>query len=261
MLRERVITAIFLLLGFIFSVFFTTPQQFIWVMAGIAIIAGWEWVRLIMDKPTWWHFLGFFSAMFLVISLVPTNPYWLTVFYILFWLHALRVILRFPETRALNYPVINFVVGVVLAAATFWSGLYLYNESPWLLLFAFVCIWSADIGAYFAGRQFGRRKIAPNVSPGKTWEGYFGGLLWVVLLLVIANTQIEPAYSYVGMIIAGVLLHAASVIGDLFESMFKRHRNMKDSSQLLPGHGGVLDRIDSVIAALPLFALAHGWLA
>ena len=114
----------------------------------------------------------------------------------------------------------------------------LYSVSPALLLFALVIVWAADIGAYFSGKQFGRVKLAPKISPGKTWEGVIGGLAFVALLVVIGNVWINA---------------------DLAVSMFKRTAGIKDSGKLFPGHGGVLDRVDSVAAAAPLFALGIGW--
>jgi phosphatidate cytidylyltransferase len=117
---------------------------------------------------------------------------------------------------------------------------------------------AADIGAYFAGRRFGRVRLAPQVSPGKTWEGLFGGLLLATLTSVGGGllVGVPPA----SMIPVGLGVAALSVVGDLTESMFKRSVGAKDSGHLIPGHGGVLDRLDSITAALPLFALALSWL-
>ena len=130
--------------------------------------------------------------------------------------------------------------------------------SPKLLLFALLIVWVADMGAYFAGKQFGRVKLAPSISPGKTWEGVFGGLVLVVVLTLV--------WAHFGEMELNVLLPfclavgALSVVGDLTVSMFKRTAGVKDSGKLFPGHGGVLDRIDSVSAAAPLFALGLNWL-
>lgn len=131
----------------------------------------------------------------------------------------------------------------------------------WLIVAVMVLVWVADIGAYFSGRRFGRRKLAPEVSPGKSWEGLFGGL--VASLLVTVGVGLYRDWAPRELVLA--LLGAAvvvliSVIGDLTESMFKRNAGIKDSSQLLPGHGGVMDRIDSLTAAVPVFAVLL-WLA
>jgi phosphatidate cytidylyltransferase len=118
----------------------------------------------------------------------------------------------------------------------------------WLL----VLVWSADVGAYFAGRRFGRRKLAPAVSPGKTWEGAFGGML-VSLALCGGALLVLGLPAWWLLAVAGLVV--VSIFGDLFESVIKRVRGVKDSSNLLPGHGGILDRIDSLLAVLPVFAL------
>jgi len=140
-----------------------------------------------------------------------------------------------------------------------WQGLVLLKHWPlgnWLILSVMVLVWAADIGAYFSGRAFGKRKLAPQVSPGKSWEGVYGGLAVSLVITLVVGISRDWG---VGQILLGLLGAAlvvmASVIGDLTESMFKRRSGIKDSSNLLPGHGGVLDRIDSLTAAIPLFAV------
>jgi phosphatidate cytidylyltransferase len=126
------------------------------------------------------------------------------------------------------------------------------------LLFVLLLVWTADIGAYFAGRRWGKRKLAPRVSPGKSWEGVYGGLAATTLLaMLFALWQPLGPMGGVALVVITAVVTLTSVLGDLFESMLKRYRNIKDSSQLLPGHGGVLDRIDSLTAAIPIFALFY----
>jgi phosphatidate cytidylyltransferase len=134
----------------------------------------------------------------------------------------------------------------------------LQARSPWWLIGVMALVAAADIGAYFAGRAFGRHKLAPSISPGKTWEGVAGGLVAVAIYAVVigAMTGKLAGSGWLMLIAAAFLLVAVSILGDLFESMIKRQAGMKDSSQLLPGHGGILDRIDSLTAALPLAVLA-----
>jgi phosphatidate cytidylyltransferase len=124
-----------------------------------------------------------------------------------------------------------------------------------------ILVWGADIGAYFSGRAFGKRKLAPQVSPGKSWEGVYGGLLLCLLLTLALGIYQQWA---VAQLLAGLfgtlVVVLISVVGDLNESMFKRNAGVKDSSNLLPGHGGILDRIDSLTAAIPVFAVLL-WLA
>ncbi len=132
------------------------------------------------------------------------------------------------------------------------------DSGPVLVLIMLVIVWAADIGAYFVGRAVGRVKLAPQVSPGKTWEGVIGGLAAATLAAIVAA-------GWAGLTIAqgvglGISVAAISVIGDLTVSMFKRNAGLKDSGRLFPGHGGVLDRIDGVTAAAPLFAIEATWL-
>ena len=139
------------------------------------------------------------------------------------------------------------------------SRLYLQDgDGRELVIFVLLLAWAADIGAYFAGRHFGRLRLAPVVSPNKTWEGVLGGLIAGILVAVAALTWFDlPPLAFLSLCVAAIL---ASVVGDLLESMFKRQSGLKDSGSLLPGHGGVLDRIDSLTSSVPLLALGLGWL-
>ena len=133
-----------------------------------------------------------------------------------------------------------------------------------VILYIFLVVWVADIGAYFAGRAFGKAKLAPRVSPGKSWAGVWGGLAAVALLAIVASLLANAGVAEAMLlVVASLVTGFVSVLGDLLESMLKRFRGIKDSSQLLPGHGGIMDRIDSLTAAIPVFALMItllGWL-
>jgi phosphatidate cytidylyltransferase len=146
------------------------------------------------------------------------------------------------------------------------AGLY-YGDADnnlLLILYVFCVVWVADIGAYFAGRAFGKAKLAPRVSPGKSWAGVWGGLLAVAIFAAIISQLAGARWpDAVLLVLATLVTGGVSVLGDLLESMLKRFRGIKDSSGLLPGHGGIMDRIDSLTAAIPLFALMItllGWL-
>jgi phosphatidate cytidylyltransferase len=158
--------------------------------------------------------------------------------------------------------------GVVPAwAAIYWlhhgaAGLgHAPDKGPAWTMFVLLVIWAADTGAYFAGSRWGRRKLAPRISPGKSWEGLFGGIALAMLVSVAAMPVLGLAWPKLPqMLMLVVVTVLFSVAGDLFESLVKRHAGAKDSSDLIPGHGGVLDRIDSLLAALPVFVLGKIWL-
>lgn len=154
-----------------------------------------------------------------------------------------------------------------LAAATFavvpaWCGLaLLHNDGPGWLLLAFMIVWGTDTGAYFAGRAFGKRRLAPRISPNKTVAGLVGGAVLGVLVAVVGAWILDTGVAQLPLVALVALLTVLfSVVGDLLESLLKRHVGVKDSGNLIPGHGGVMDRIDSVLAALPVFALGKIWL-
>ncbi len=173
---------------------------------------------------------------------------------LVWWLVALIWTFRFPTPipRAARW-----LAGAVVLVPLYVALLVLYDVDRLLLLFTLVLVWVADSGAYFAGHALGRVKLAPKISPGKTWEGVIGGLVAVALLAVAWSVwqDIRPAV-LVPLCLAVAIL---SVVGDLTVSMFKRTVGLKDSGKLFPGHGGVLDRIDSIAAATPLFALGSSW--
>jgi phosphatidate cytidylyltransferase len=161
----------------------------------------------------------------------------------------------------------------ITLVSCFVAILALYLKSPLFLISAMALVWIADIGAYFSGKAFGKRKLAPSISPGKSWEGAIGGAIAVVLLSAL-TVLLAPSVGWLqdtfvvylqakrgwGLtVVILVVICAFSVIGDLFESMLKRRAGIKDSSNLLPGHGGVLDRIDALVPVLPLAALIAGW--
>ena len=174
------------------------------------------------------------------------------------WLVALAWVVAYQQGRdpsPMRSRAVAALVGWLVLLPS-WLGMVFVHaseEGPYLVLLLFVIIWSADTGAYFAGRRFGRRRLAARVSPGKTWEGLAGATLAVLLVAAVTNGESERtglAWPYA----TALVVMLVSVLGDLTESLFKRRVGMKDSGTLLPGHGGVLDRIDSLTAAAPVFA-------
>jgi phosphatidate cytidylyltransferase len=171
------------------------------------------------------------------------------------WLAALGWAFFFPTS--IPGP-LRWLCGIAVLVPLFVALAELYSSGPQYLLCSLFVVWAADVGAFFFGKQFGRVKLAPAISPGKTWEGVVGGLFVVgIVAAVFAMILDVPAAVLIPFSLAAAAL---SIVGDLTVSMFKRTAGVKDSGALFPGHGGILDRIDSVAAAAPLFVLGLGWL-
>jgi len=255
-LGARVITALFLVAGFLAVLFLLPPVAAALVFALVTTLAAWEWAGLMKaSQLSRKLFAGLVLISCLVLWLRPADSFpALWVMAALFWLGLMPFWLA---TRR-SVGSWGYLVGWVLLVPTWAALVDLHGRSPMLLLAVMALVWIADIAAYFTGRAFGKHKLAPAISPGKTWEGVAGAVvgvmiygLWVASVLP-ATTDVTPVF----MAGALLLLTALSIVGDLFESMIKRQANMKDSSQLLPGHGGILDRIDSQTSTLPVVALA-----
>ena len=172
---------------------------------------------------------------------------------------AIMLIISYPESKsAWQSKSVKLVIGWLILIPA-WAGLTsirMHEYGSIFLLYLFSIVWVADIAAYFFGRWFGRHKLAPKLSPGKTWQGAIGGFMMVAILaLVVGWSTGMPSFHLLGMLVVSLIVSIFSIFGDLLESMFKRERGIKDSSNLLPGHGGILDRIDSLTAAAPIFAM------
>ena len=273
MLRTRVITALLLLAVLLPILYFNYYPAFAVVSALFFAAAIWESSRLFSaggKSALIWG--GAALLLFAAVLYVGSGPN----IRLLFALCVAIWCLRFVPSLALGLPALaslgNRLVAGSYAIAIFGCFLaivVLFHHSPMYLLSVLVIVWAADIGAYFAGKAFGRRKLAPSISPGKSWEGAIGG--WLLVLLMLAGFSVTPAladtfparllatWGWPGALAVMTVLVAASVVGDLFESMLKRRAGVKDSSNLLPGHGGVLDRVDALIPVLPLAALLSFW--
>jgi phosphatidate cytidylyltransferase len=259
-LRERILTAI-VAAALILLVLFVFPAAAARaVIAAVILAAAWEWSKFLslVSVP---GRLGYVTAIGALIAAVtwptpsPAATEIILKIGLAWWFAALIWVFFYPTP--ITRP-IGWLCGALVLIPAYIALVSLYSREPSLLLFALVIIWAADSGAYFAGKRFGRVKLAPNISPGKTWEGVIGGLVAVVLVLVTARlywVEIDIAVIVPFCLAVATL----SVVGDLTVSMFKRNAGLKDSGRVFPGHGGVLDRIDSVTAAAPLFALGIGW--
>jgi phosphatidate cytidylyltransferase len=275
MLATRVITAVVAMAILLVMVFLVPRAGWAAFMLAVALVCCWEWSRIAALAPAaaytflalsaatgialWFYYVHGAAAAFAQLALVAFGiaaVFWIAVAPL--WL--VRHLTPGPAARA--------VAGWIVVWPTWFACVVLREAGPWILLAVAAVVWIADIAAYFAGRRFGRRKLAPRISPGKTWEGVYGALAGVavygVVLATIANGQSAPftdvfrAGAGVPAIVAMLALALLSVVGDLFESWMKRGAGMKDSSGLLPGHGGMLDRIDALTATLPVAALALG---
>jgi len=266
MLAQRVATSI-VLLGLILSAVFYFPQNyfvlFITLIIGIAI---WEWSALagfssILARSS------YVLAMLMLMAFISVSDSPLTIVLllgVLFWIIAFLFILIFPAGKALwaNNPVL-ILAGIPLFIPG-WLAFALLRSQDYFefhILLLFFLVAAADIGAYFAGRRFGKHKLAVLVSPNKTWEGFFGGMLACILVVIVTVlifsdrlAEINLTY-WLKLLVSAIFISVFSVVGDLLESMIKRFRDVKDSGKILPGHGGILDRIDGLTSAAPLYVI------
>jgi len=259
MLKQRVVTALVALIVLLVVMFVVPAIVTRIFIALLMLAAAWEWSGFIFSNGNLHRSVYVLFIALMIAAIYIGLPDAGLVDIILkislsWWLAALAWMFFFPT------PIARTVVWIcgALVIVPAWLALdLLYLQSPKLLLFALLIVWLADIGAYFVGKGFGRVKLAPRISPGKTWEGVLGGLSAVMLLAAMGSQVLELDIAVLLPFCLAVAM--ISIVGDLAVSMFKRHAGVKDSGSLLPGHGGVLDRIDSVTAASPLFAFALNW--
>ncbi len=262
MLKQRIITAAWLAPLVLAGLFGLDGGAFALFTALIVLLGTWEWANLagITRTAQRAQLVVAMAAVMLVMWFVGAAtavwPLWLAA---LGWLMNLYWVARYPAAGEQWQATTRRLAMGLWVLLPCWVGFNVLRESGivWLL-FVLLLVWCADIGAYFVGRNWGKRKLAPRVSPGKSWEGVYGGLAATAILAMLFAWWLALGLggSLTLMLVTGVVT-LTSVLGDLLESMLKRHRNIKDSSQLLPGHGGVLDRVDSLTAAIPLFALFY----
>lgn len=264
MLKTRVITALVMAIIGLSALFLSPPALFA-LLAGILLlgIGGWEAGRL-AGLESGAHSLIFACVLLTLGALLffLFRPVWTATLLLggaLLWLGALFWLARPRSGAALRTLKLAVLGGILLSA---WLAVItLQAGSPWLVVLLVIIIAAADIGAYFSGRAIGGPKLAPSISPGKTQSGAIGGLLAATLVAAAVVTVLpEAPFRPLAAALVGLVLAALSIGGDLLISLFKRQRGLKDSSALLPGHGGLLDRFDSLGAALPFFALAWIWL-
>ncbi|AFU18628.1 phosphatidate cytidylyltransferase [Actinobacillus suis] len=282
MLKERVLSAIVMIIAVLAAIFLLSPLPLTLVLAAVIAAAMWEWAQFAGLKRSLPRAVVAFVTVCLFILLIFANTDYIRAARFLtdettpllfisciWWFIAFLLVVSYPKSANLwaKSVIAKFSFGFCTLVPFFIAALalrfnnYAVNEfqGTYLLLYVCLLVWGADSGAYFFGRAFGKRKLAPKVSPGKSWEGAIGGL---ITSCVIAFLFLELAphnvfgreLATLPFILVSMATVAISVLGDLAESMFKRQANIKDSSNLIPGHGGILDRIDSLTAAIPFFA-------
>ena len=274
MLKTRIITALILAPIAIGGIFFLPPMGFALFTGAIITAAAWEWANMSgIESPAGRIAYALVTAALLygLLNVSFVAVLWLAL---VWWFVGFLLVRSYPSGSDKWGSVPARAVMGLFVLVPAWVGLnhlrtggFQFGDSTdnlLLILYVFCVVWVADIGAYFAGRAFGKAKLAPRVSPGKSWAGVWGGLVAVGIFALVVSTLASAGTGETLLLVAASLATGlVSVLGDLLESMLKRFRGIKDSSHLLPGHGGIMDRIDSLTAAIPVFALIItqlGWL-
>jgi phosphatidate cytidylyltransferase len=253
-LRKRIITAVVLAVLFLAVLLWLPPVATVIVVTALVLAGAWEWsaflrAHLNVARAAYVVLVALLLPAAWFATALPDGLHAVLLTALLWWLIALAWIIFAPRLVA---PWSAGLAGV-LALVPAWLALVRLRDLPhgaqWVL-FTLLLVWSADIGAYFAGHRFGRTRLAPDVSPGKTWEGVLGGFALSAIVAVAGSAWFAlPLYTFVPLCLAAV---GFSIVGDLTESLLKRFAGVKDSGTLFPGHGGVMDRIDSVTSAAPV---------
>jgi len=272
MLKTRIVTAIVLVSAFLLALFYLPPIGWLAVSTLIAALAAWEWGALIGFGKQARVSFGLAVVVVAVLTAIA-NPgtvgiagesdsaaialgRWFYYPSAAFWILVAPIWMK--SRWRIHGSVLGVLVGAVVILPTWLALVQIKLAGELVLLAIMATVWLADIAAYFSGRTFGRHKLAPAISPGKTWEGAIGGVLAVVVygFFYLSVLPKELAGSPVLLFVLLVAFAAFSIVGDLLESLLKRQAGLKDSSGILPGHGGVLDRIDSLTSTLPMAAIA-----
>lgn len=287
MLKQRILTAVVLAPLAIAAIFYLPLPFFGALLLTIMGIGAWEWGPLMGFSTNVKRSIFVLASVSLISVLwviLPPETLWQSqaldteAIYILWlavawWATSATLTLLYPRFSSFwsNHRSIRGVFGWLTLIPAWLAFMVIrssdYSTDPYhgaqLIMFLFLMVWSADVGAYFVGKSIGKRKLLPNVSPGKTLEGVVGGIVTACALVALAGYFIGfNAQQYKVVILVTVIITTISVLGDLNESMFKRQAGVKDSGTILPGHGGVLDRIDSLTATAPIYALCYvliGW--
>lgn len=263
MLKQRIITGLSLLAP-VLAVIFMAPTWVLFALfAAVSLLVAWEWTALmgLQARSARYAYVVGTAALLALGWLWRGHGVWVFAVATVWWLIALALLPGFPQNLERHKPgVITLgVLGQIMIVPAILSlaALHAMTNGPWVLLYSLVLVWAADVGAYFAGRALGKHKLAPKVSPGKSIEGAIGGLLLSLVLALVSCSFVfgRPIEELMPVLVLSLAVTLISIVGDLTESMFKRLSGLKDSGSILPGHGGLLDRADSLLAAMPMMAL------
>lgn len=265
MLKTRILTAALILPLFLAALFYLPAILWGALLLVLTVIGAQEWCKLakFSVKNTTLYLilttlLGGELLFLLSVAVVvdPYSPSFITVYALsfIFWIVGAPLLLRtgYPLKR----PLVMMLIGWFVLVPTCLALYQLREISPLILLGLMATIWISDTAAYFAGRSFGKHKLAVTISPGKTWEGVIGALIAVLIYALVWNYLTEEKFLSLFLVPLLLVLVVLGIIGDLFESLVKRHAGVKDSGNILPGHGGILDRIDALTSTLPVAMLA-----
>ena len=271
MLRQRIVTALVLVAFLLGALTLDSAWPFVVLTLVLIAAAGWEWARLNQAGDTLALAMGAAVAVAGAVTLgggwkdqAPAPLWWLVA---VLWMVAGAFALRSGPAAWPQLPrAARWVLGLVMLWSAWLAIAHARGVGINFLLSVLCLVWMADVAAYFGGRAWGRRKLAPSISPGKSWEGVWSGMVGVLFLSALwmwidgrfnvdgpsIYTRLWQAFGLIGMTVALLALSGLSVVGDLIESLVKRAAGAKDSSQLLPGHGGVLDRVDALLPVFPI---------
>ena len=260
MLKQRIITAIILALGAVWALFEATPNVWAMILFGVGLIAAWEWAGFAKITSVWQKALYAFLVMLVTYAGVEfLNDGAIIGSTLLEAFILMAVVFAYQyfkgESKPSSMSLILLFGGLFISLFVITMIQFRAHFSAEALLMSLFVIWAIDTGAYFSGRKFGRNKLAQYVSPGKTWEGVYGGTILAFFVALTGLYLVQPSLTvhFSLFAIMAAMIALFSVLGDLFESVMKRQVGLKDSGSILPGHGGVLDRIDSLIIAVPMF--------
>ncbi|MDP0383842.1 phosphatidate cytidylyltransferase [Glaesserella parasuis] len=283
MLKERILSAIVMIILAVVALFWLSPLAFTIGLSAIVVLGMWEWAQFAgFKRPIARAIVAFVVTCLLIFPIMAGTSYIQATRFLtdetipllfvgcFWWFIAFGLVITYPNSASIwsKSVAAKFIFGfctlVPFLIGTLALRFYQYNleqyQGTYLLLYVFLLVWGADSGAYFVGRAFGKHKLAPKVSRGKSWEGAISGVITSTIIAAIflslaPNNVFGRELNTSAFIVLSVITVAVSILGDLSESMFKRQVGIKDSSNLIPGHGGILDRIDSLTAAVPIFAI------